>query len=507
MNFLTRKNGSAISDQLPLQVDDVSQATDRVSFAAETVTFNSAAAAGSTGINALDHAPILNLSGDKVGSYWGNDANRRLEITNMDDVGTLTETATAADIVIRSSKALDKLFETASGNRRYILKATDVEGDVLYGWIGDITVSGNTYTIPVHDAVSSGAQSWVGTLADFTTVKRVEIFSYQSSFVWVTGAVLTREVAFDEEMFEKDPQAYFDSLSNGDYGISYRKGAIVFKKVTTGTSDTAGYDSVASTTGSITLDEFPAAAALADNFATPTTTQVGAFGMVYDGSTWDFMRGTAADGVTVNLGANNDVTVTSGAITETNSAAALTALQLIDNAVSGAGFNITQLGGVNVNLGAGAVATGTQRMTLGSDDPAVAALQIMDDWDESDRAKVNPIVGQAGVAAGAGASSATTQRVTEGSTSMLVRGTEDVAGADTYTTLITPATACTHLAYSLQGDYDAILSLDNGVTEHMVLPARSAGVLDALTISASVNIQAKNKTTGSNYANLNVSVW
>jgi len=39
------------------------------------------------------------------------------------------------------------------------------------------------------------------------------------------------------------------------------------------------------------------------------------------------------------------------------------------------------------------------------------ALQIIDDWDESDRAKVNPIAGQAGVAANIGASSALTQRM------------------------------------------------------------------------------------------------
>jgi len=43
---------------------------------------------------------------------------------------------------------------------------------------------------------------------------------------------------------------------------------------------------------------------------------------------------------------------------------------------------------------------------------ATTALQIIDDWDESDRAKVNPIVGVAGVAAGAGAVGTTTQRVT-----------------------------------------------------------------------------------------------
>ena len=40
-----------------------------------------------------------------------------------------------------------------------------------------------------------------------------------------------------------------------------------------------------------------------------------------------------------------------------------------------------------------------------------ASASVLDDWDESDRAKVNLIAGQAGVAAGVGASGATTQRV------------------------------------------------------------------------------------------------
>jgi hypothetical protein len=78
--------------------------------------------------------------------------------------------------------------------------------------------------------------------------------------------------------------------------------------------------SVTVTSGNITADtELSAAILLADNTATPTTAPVGSFNMVYDGATWDFMRGTSADGVLVNMGANNDVTVTSGAITETNS--------------------------------------------------------------------------------------------------------------------------------------------------------------------------------------------
>ena len=53
-----------------------------------------------------------------------------------------------------------------------------------------------------------------------------------------------------------------------------------------------------------------AAAALADNTANPTASQTAAFGMVWDGATWDRMPGTSADGVTVNLGTNNDVTAT-----------------------------------------------------------------------------------------------------------------------------------------------------------------------------------------------------
>ena len=58
-----------------------------------------------------------------------------------------------------------------------------------------------------------------------------------------------------------------------------------------------------------------------------------------------------------------------------------------------------------------ATINGTQRVVLCADDPAVTSLAIIDDWDESDRCKVNPIVGQAGVQAGTGNATVTTQRV------------------------------------------------------------------------------------------------
>lgn len=71
-----------------------------------------------------------------------------------------------------------------------------------------------------------------------------------------------------------------------------------------------------STTITGTVDtELPAAAALADNAANPTAPAVGAFAMVWDGANWDRLPGASADGALVNLGSNNDVTVTSGTVT------------------------------------------------------------------------------------------------------------------------------------------------------------------------------------------------
>jgi len=68
---------------------------------------------------------------------------------------------------------------------------------------------------------------------------------------------------------------------------------------------------IAASSATVTVDtELSNAAALADNTANPTVTSVGAFPHWYDGSTWDRAPGTAADGLLVNLGTNNDVTVT-----------------------------------------------------------------------------------------------------------------------------------------------------------------------------------------------------
>jgi len=63
-------------------------------------------------------------------------------------------------------------------------------------------------------------------------------------------------------------------------------------------------------------------------------------------------------------------------------------------------------------LPSGAATSAKQDTEIGSLANIEASTSVLDDWDESDRAKVNPIAGQAGVAAGAGAVSALTQRMT-----------------------------------------------------------------------------------------------
>lgn len=60
----------------------------------------------------------------------------------------------------------------------------------------------------------------------------------------------------------------------------------------------------------------------------------------------------------------------------------------------------------------GVIDSTTLRTTLASDDPAVTALQVIDDWDANDRCKTSLIVGQDGVDGNTGTVSAKTVRTT-----------------------------------------------------------------------------------------------
>lgn len=80
-------------------------------------------------------------------------------------------------------------------------------------------------------------------------------------------------------------------------------------------------------------------------------------------------------------------------------------------------WSVTANAGTNLNTSALALESG------GNLAAAATSLAIMDDWDESDRAKVNPIVGQAGVQGDTGVVTAITQRVTLATDVALPAGT------------------------------------------------------------------------------------
>jgi hypothetical protein len=62
-----------------------------------------------------------------------------------------------------------------------------------------------------------------------------------------------------------------------------------------------------------------------------------------------------------------------------------------------------------------------------------AAVEIMDDWDESNRAMVNPIVGQAGIAAGEGVDGVTVPRMTLATDVALPAGNNNIGNVDVVT--------------------------------------------------------------------------
>lgn len=83
--------------------------------------------------------------------------------------------------------------------------------------------------------------------------------------------------------------------------------------------------------------------------------------------------------------------------------------------------------------------------TEAKQDTMVASLSVLDDWDESDRAKVNPIAGQAGVAAGSGTVSALTQRVVLATDVALPAGENHLGevGGNLLVIAVTPAVEAT----------------------------------------------------------------
>lgn len=138
-------------------------------------------------------------------------------------------------------------------------------------------------------------------------------------------------------------------------------------------------------------------------------------------------------------GTNSIGQVTANAGTNLNtSLLATSAKQLAD------GHNVTANAGTNLNTSAlatsakqlpdghGVVASQSVAASLNMTEASASAIkdavEKMDDWDESDRAKVNPIAGQAGIAGGTGVDGATVPRVTLATDVGLPAGANSLGG-------------------------------------------------------------------------------
>ena len=273
-----RYEGKLVQSSNPLPTNDVSQASDTTAIPGETVTFVGKNAIGATGVISLDKKPILNQIKDKVGSYWGRNKNKSWK-TDGDDTKagvavSVTETAGSADAVIRTAGFdLEKLFES-SGTGRFVLRVYDDGGGSLYGWIGGIAASGGTYTFDVYSEAGLSNQDWVGTLADFDgTPRNAEIYSYESSFAWVTGTVLTKEVGYNPIL---DDIHTIKTLNNGEYAIDYGNSRILYRRAQTGATDTCNYTTGAASTAAlvaadINVEQLNGATLVADDAASPAT--------------------------------------------------------------------------------------------------------------------------------------------------------------------------------------------------------------------------------------------
>ncbi len=184
---------------------------------------------------------------------------------------------------------------------------------------------------------------------------------------------------------------------------------------------------------------------------------------------------------------------------------------MVDSTGGGGGpsadVNLIEIGGSTVTKGAGAVAAGTQRITLGSDDPAVASLGIMDDWDESDRCKVNLIAGQAGVDGNSGATSAKTVRVTLATdvalpatilTSATPASTKITAGTSSSTLAASNSSrktiviTNTHNTNRVTMNFGSTAVLDTGIT---LMPGGSYNMGTQDYFSGQINVIASGATT------------
>jgi sporulation protein YlmC with PRC-barrel domain len=137
-------------------------------------------------------------------------------------------------------------FDQYDRSKNEILKFQQVGSNLTAIRVNDSTVSTNKLAITAESvSFSAGAAGTTGVV----TLDKAPIYNVDggllgslgdTSFAWVTGTVLTTEVAYT---YTSTDAVQLAAMSNGEFAIDYDMGRIRYKKATTGTSDTANYTS------------------------------------------------------------------------------------------------------------------------------------------------------------------------------------------------------------------------------------------------------------------------
>lgn len=230
------------------------------------------------------YAQIVTSAGAFVDSFGGG-----TQYTEGDTDATITGTAMMMEV---AANALQPVQGTVADGLLVNLGANN-----------DVTVTGSVdATNAAFDVVGGGVEA---------AALRVTLASDSTGVLSVddNGSSLTVDGTVAATQSGTWTLGANSGVDIGDVTINNASGASAVNIQDGGNSITV--DGTVAVSGTVVVDtELPTAAAITDNFANPTTSSVMGMNMLWDGATWDRAPGNSTDGTLVNLGANNDVTVT-----------------------------------------------------------------------------------------------------------------------------------------------------------------------------------------------------
>lgn len=173
-------------------------------------------------------------------------------------------------------------------------------------------------------------------------------------------------------------------------------------------------------------------------------------------------------------------TVVTGGLTDAELRASPVVVSLTSTTITGT-VAVTQSGAWTVTANAGTnLNTSLLALESGGNLAAIAAsASVLDDWDESDRAKVNLIVGQAGIAAGTGIDGVTVPRVTLATNVALPAGTNVIGHVITDSGSVVTAT--------LNAETTKVIGTVNQGTSPWVISLTSTTITGTVAVTQSTS--------------------